>query len=370
VRSAERFVLRQIEHIRNAALRAATQDALANPRTCVLHRASMSEGIKAAIVKQLLAEGLIAQADADTFPGGAVAGVFPPLLEEGSACPRLPQTFFSAPGSVYGGHHSYPGGLAIHETFNELSDLQLAAGYRRVYGSTRRDGLPIVGRPDERSDHDWAKIIVFQWNSDGSEFPELNFGGNGQTDAYGEAGDSRTGGHHIIGVAEAMVRGLSPDFIIAQASAHSTPTSGNEYKVVNWIRAAAIMAGLDPVKQGYLRRDSANRLRLPAVRQLASLDLNELSPTQTNVLAEYVLHNISDSDFTLTGPSITIVQFLLANIAADFGYDPAETSRYNRQFRNPALTYLSGERLLIIYGERGIDGVRSEVRKLRRHGIL
>jgi len=384
VRSAERFVLRQIEHIRNAALRGATQDALANPRTCVLHRASMSEAMKAAIVKQLLAEGLIAQADADAFPGGAIAGVFPPLLEEGSACPRLPQTFFSAPGSVYGGHHSYPGGLAIHETFNELSDLQLAAGYRRVYGSTRRDGLPVVGRPDERSDididediivaapiwHDWAKIIVFQWNGDGSEFPELNFGGNGQTDAYGESGDSRTGGHHIIGVAETMVRGLSPDFIIAQASAHSTPTSGNEYKVVNWIRAAAIMTGLDPVKQGYLRRDSANRLRLPAVRQLASLDLNELSPTQTNVLAEYVLHNISDSDFTLTGPSVTIVQFLLANIAAEFGYDPAETSRYNRQFRNPALTYLSAERLLIIYGERGMDGVRNEVRKLRRHGIL
>jgi hypothetical protein len=242
----------------------------------------------------------------------------------------------------------------------------------------------VVGRPDERSDididediivaapiwHDWAKIIVFQWNSDGSEFPELNFGGNGQTDAYGESGESRTGGHHIIGVAEAMVRGLSPDFIIAQASAHSTPTSGNEYKVVNWIRAAAIMVGLDPVKQGYLRRDSADRLRLPAVRQLASLDLNELSPTQTNVLAEYVLHNISDSDFTLTGPSVTIVQFLLPNIAAEFGYDPAETSRYNRQFRNPALTYLSAERLLIIYGERGIDGVRNEVRKLRRHGIL
>src|ERR1700737_4572496 len=54
----------------------------------------------------------------------------------------------------------------------------------------------------------------------------------------------------------------------------ATPTSGNEYKVVNWVRAAAIIAEIDPVKQGYLRRDSAQRLRLPAVRQLGSVDLN------------------------------------------------------------------------------------------------
>ena len=216
----------------------------------------------------------------------------------------------------------------IHETFNELSDLQLAAGYRRVYGSTRRDGLPVVGRSDERSDididedvivaaplwHDWAKILVFQWNSDGSEFPELNFGGNGQSDDYGASGDSRTGGHHIIGVAEAMTRGRD----------HRPGRSPQ--------------TGISPPRH-------ANRLRLPAVRQLASVDLNELSPMQTNV-------------------------FLLRNIAGEFGYDSAVASRYNRLFRNPALTYLSAERLLIIYGERGLDGVRNEIRKLRRHGIL
>jgi len=384
VRSAERFVLRQIEHIRDASLRNATQDAMGNHRTCVMHRAGMTASETTSLVQQLLEEGLFNQADAGGFPGGAAAGVFPPLLDEGTDCPHLPQTFFSAPGGVYGGHHSYPGGLVIHETFNEMSSLQLAAGYRRVYGSTRRDGLPVVGRSDDRPDinldeditvaapiwHDWAKTIVFQWNADGSEFREFNFGGNGQTDDYGAAGDSRTGAHHIIGVAEAMTRGLAPDFVVTQASAHSTPTSGNEYKVVDWIRAAAIIAGIDPVKQGYLRRDSAQRLRLPAVRQLGSVDLNELSPTQTNVLAEYVAHNLSDADFTLTGPAVTIMQLLLRELAAEFGYDPMEVSRYNRLYRNPALTYLSGERLLIIYGERGLDGVRTEIRKLRRRGIL
>jgi len=386
VRSAERYLLGQVERLRNESLRSTTQDALSR-QTCVRHRANVTESDKEAIVEQLRRDRLFLPADADAFPGGAKAGVFPAIFDEGTACPRLPQTFFSAPGSVYGGHHSYPGGLVVHETFNNLSDLQLAAGYRRVYGTPRRDGLPVVGRGDEHEHtdinidedlvaaapiwHDWGKMIVFQWNSDGSEFPEFNFGGDGVHDAYGAAGDSRTGGHHIIGLAEAMARGLAPDFVISFASAHSTPTNGNEYKVVNWLRAAAIIAQIDPVRQGYLHLDSRGQLRLPPLRQLGSgVDLNELSPSQTNVLAEYVLHNISDSDFILTGPAVTIVQFLLQRLAREFGYNPTETSRYNRRFRNPALTYLSAERLLIIYGERGLDGVQAEIQKLRQHGIL
>jgi len=40
---------------------------------------------------------------------------------------------------------------------------------------------------------------------------ELNFGGNGATDNFGAAGDSLTGGHHIITIAEEMARGLRPN---------------------------------------------------------------------------------------------------------------------------------------------------------------
>jgi hypothetical protein len=68
-----------------------------------------------------------------------------------------------------------------------------------------------------------------------------------------------------------MARGLSPKFVITQASAHSNPTSGNEDKVVNWLRAAAIIAGIDPVAKGYLRVDGASHLRLPAVSVWATL---------------------------------------------------------------------------------------------------
>jgi hypothetical protein len=92
--------------------------------------------------------------------------------------------------------------------------------------------------------HDWAKTMVFQWNEDGTEFTELDTGGNGKTDNYGVRGTSKTGGHHIIGVAETMARKLPPAFVVTQASAHGSPTSGNEFQVVNWIRAASILTYL------------------------------------------------------------------------------------------------------------------------------
>jgi hypothetical protein len=88
---------------------------------------------------------------------------------------------------------------------------------------------------------------VFQWTETGGEFPELNFGGDGKTDKFGTTGNSKTGAHHILGVAETIKRGLPPEFVITQASAHAAPAEGNEFLVVNWIRAAAIIAQVDPV---------------------------------------------------------------------------------------------------------------------------
>src|SRR5258708_5860231 len=129
--------------------------------------------------------------------------------------------------------------------------------------------------------------MVFQWNSDGSEFRELSFGGNGQTDNYGAPGNSKTGAHHMISAAEAMKRGLPPDLVIAQVSAHSHTIPDNEFKVVNWLHTAAILAQIDPVARGYLSRDAQGRLRLPPLRHLGEVNLNAASPSQTNTLAEY-----------------------------------------------------------------------------------
>jgi hypothetical protein len=273
--------------------------------------------------------------------------------------------------------------------------VNLAHEYREVYGHTS-GGFPTVSRnpfansqgEDEGENnkpaifisediilgapvwHDWAKSIVFQWNSDGSEFQELNFGGSGTNDNNGAPGDSRTGGHHIMSVAETMKRGLSPAFVITQACAHSAPTSGNEFKVVNWLRAAAIIARIDPVAKGYLTVDGHSNFRLPALRQLGSINLPNITPSQTNLLAEYTLHNLSDADFTYSGPAVGTVEVLLQQLAPAFGFNPADAATYNNKFRNPVLSFSSAERLLIIYSEKGLDGARKQLQELRERGVI
>ncbi len=387
VQSAYNFLLEQARQLKNAKLRNQTLDALSNPRTCITHRAGVDANKKNDILQQLVTAGLINSADGAAFPGGALAGVFPPVLDEGSKCPHLPQAFFSAPGSVFGGHHSYPGGLPVHESNNDISDQNLAGQYRSVYGNSFF-GLPTVSREPVGGStpgfvidqdiivgaplwHDWAKSIVFQWNADGSEFPELNFGGNGTTDGFGgTAGDSRTGGHHIMSIAESMKRGFAPAFVIAQASAHSAPTSGSEYKVVNWLRAAAIMAQIDPLQAGYLTSDNQGNLRLPALRKLGDVDLPGNTPTQVNLLTEYTLHNLSDADFTYSGPAVTEVEIALRQLAPQFGYDATDVSRYNNSFRNPVFSFLTAERLQIILGNAGLNGVKSQLNKLHALHVI
>jgi hypothetical protein len=371
-------------------LREQTEDAVFNPNTCVVHRARLTPADKQAILAKLLAEGLYTPADAKDIEGGATAGVFPPVVDDGSPCPHLPQAFGTAPGSNFGGHHSYPGGLAVHESFNLSSALSFEQNYKLNFGMAGPDGLPHVAplppfgplSVAQESDlpishdvvmltpvwHDWAKMMVFQWNADGTEFAEFNFGGNGSTDNYGAAGDSRTGGHHIIGVAEAMARELPPAFIIAQASAHSAPTLGFEYKVVNWLRAAAIIARVDPVARGYLHVDGSGHLRLPPVRSSDGVDFN--ASGQPNILAEYEIHNLSDADYVFSIPAVTQAQVLLRMLAGGYGYDPQNATAYNTRYRNPAFSFLGPERLLIVYTNGGIGAVRNELDHLRALGVI
>jgi hypothetical protein len=384
VTSAVARIQAAIAAIADARLREQTAEVLFDPKACIEHRIGLTGADKQAILDELSASGLIAKADSAAFPGGAMAGVFPPVLDDGTPCPRAPEAFDTAPGSVFGGHHSYPGGLAVHESFNFASGLSFARNYRLNVGTTGADGLPRVAPlagPEPRDDlefaqdwliaaplwHDWAKRLVFQWNGDGTEFAEFNFGGNGTADNYGAAGDSRTGGHHIIGVAEAIARRLPAGFIVAQASAHAAPAGNDEFKVVNWLRAGAIIARQDPVALGLLVKDAKGRLRLPPVRAGDSVDF--LAAGQ-NYRAEYGIHNLSDADYILSGPAVGQAQTLLAAAAAAYGYDPADTARYNTHYRNPALAYLSAERLMIRYASGGMTAVKQDLDKLRAAGVI
>ncbi|MDP9097313.1 MAG: hypothetical protein M3N26_12300 [Pseudomonadota bacterium] len=328
-----------------------------------------------------MAAGLINAADDASFPGGLKAGVFPAASDEATGCPKMPMAFDTAPGSAFTSHHGYPGGLPVHEANNLRAALGLADGYRASYRATEQGERRHDDDDDEavgwmRSPffidqdiiiaapiwHDWAKTLVFQWTAEGQEFQELNFGG---TPSNGSA----TGGHHILSIAESIKRGLPPAFVIAQASAHSNPTLGNEFKVVNWIRAAAILAQTDPVIAGYLARDGQGGLHLPPLRKLADgVDL--VAAGQTNLLVEYTLHNLSDGDFTFSIPAAGDAAILIAKLGPLYGFDPSDTARYNTQFRNHVFANVSEERLLIVFGNGGLRAVQEELDALHARRVF
>jgi len=100
------------------------------------------------------------------------------------------------------------------------------------------------------------------------------------------------------------------------------------------------------------------------------VNLNAASPSQSNLIVEYPLHAVSDSDFVATEPAVSVDQVILKALAPEFGFDPNQTAAYNNGFRNPVFSFLTAERLFIIYGNSGLDAVRAEISNLRGRGLI
>jgi hypothetical protein len=216
--------------IGDAELRADVLDLVQVPRALYAGR-HPSPAMRTAVRDALAREGFVA-ADAP------VRGIFPAGTEPESSLAIQP--FWSAPGSGEGSHHAYPGGLAMHESFNAAVALSLA----RTYDVHYFGGRPTVSRDTAIAAalyHDAMKSAVFGWNDDGTLADELTIAG--------------TGGHHVLSGAEAIARGRDPRFVTTLLSAHAAPSLGDESKVVAWARAAAIVAGVDPVAFGLVKRD-------------------------------------------------------------------------------------------------------------------
>jgi hypothetical protein len=202
-----------------------------------------------------------------------VSGIFPPGSEPGS--PTAVQPFWSAPGSHDGSHHAYPGGLAVHERFNAMMAQQFAATYDAQYfgGRATVDRDTVVGAALY---HDIMKTIVLQWREDGSIFDELTIAG--------------TGAHHILSGAEAIVHGHAPRFVIALLSAHAAPSLGDQTHVVDWCRAAAIVAGVDPVQYGLVVTDGGG-----------------FALAESPVPLEAFISTLSNHDDVVTTPAMQVV---------------------------------------------------------------
>ena len=202
VQSAQRALERHTADIRDHQLRHATRDAIGNRDTCIAHRAGLGDADKDAIVAALVEAKLLVSADGACHRWWRARRRLSAGPRRRWRLPAVATALLVGPRVELWRPPLLPGRAADSRDVQPRSSRQLADGYRQVYGHLRADGLPEVEGSAgwlERSDldlaedlviaaplwHDWAKPIVFQWNADGSEFSELNFGGSGTNDAWG-----------------------------------------------------------------------------------------------------------------------------------------------------------------------------------------
>jgi hypothetical protein len=185
--------------------------------------------------------------------------------------------------------------------------------------------------------HDIHKVVVFQWNDDGTVLTEQVIAG--------------TGAHHPLSGAEAIVRGMPPDFVVALLSAHDPPVAAPRpdgaapKPLVNYIRAAAMIARVDPIEAGLLRRTADDGW---ALRQ---------DPPRV----EGYINHLSDHDYVLSGDSTTVLVATLTKLAPQYGIDPpADPARFN-WLRNTVFSRVPDMRLYGALTTGGLDAVRAMI---------
>ena len=270
---------------------------------------------ESALVKELQKAGFLDESDRTVFPKIGSNGV-------------SPQPTWSAPGSGYGSHHAYPGGLVVHVALNVLSAKKLLQSYK--------DNNDCILNVDDALGgellHDLHKPWVFQWQADNSCRKEELL--------------ARTGEHHVLSLAESMHRNLPASLCVAQACAHEHPGSASGLELVTgWIRCAAMIAGKDPIKSGYLSKDGKSLPR----------------PLRTE---GFVVH-LADHDWVISVPACRWTVEALKPLAKDiYGIDFERSPAQFNALRNYVLANLTAMRLHAIRSGEGDSAFAREVARV------
>lgn len=281
--------------IHNQSLQQQVRAVLSNPAPTFMEQ--YGSGDAAGVYNELESCNLV-------DPQKVTAGqLFPPIAD----ARKTPQPFLTAPGSGYGSHHPYPGGLVTHTAANVSIAVKLYETYQDVFFYACDYDMAIAGEIL----HDLAKPYVFQWQPDGSSLKEYTIAG--------------TGSHHIFSIAESIYRGIPNDVVVAQACAHNHPGSEKDAEqVAAWLQAACVIAGKDPVRQGLLSSDL--HMRFP-------------------IRPEGFIVHLADHDWVLSGFAATqCVKYLKDYSTRVFGINSADTAKFN-VFRNYVGCQLSFMRL-------------------------
>ena len=317
VKGSYEYLLKTAGMINNRELRDTVTGYLKNPSPRLLERFADTAS-KENIRQQLLNAGYLKEE--------ITVNQFLPVWEKAQ---KAPQPFYTAPGSGYGSHHSYPGGLSTHVAVNVKASLAFYEAYREIYGCQMDRDVIIASQMM----HDFHKPWVFQWQEDGSSLPECPIAG--------------AGAHHVLSIAEGMHRGFAPDLVVAMACAHTHPGfREEEQQVVGWLKAAAILAGKNPVNYGVL---AAGGETVPLPRR-----------------QEGFITHLGDHDFVLTVPAAQWLIGKLGEIARrDYGMSAADLkSRKFNHFRNYVFSQVTVKALQHVWLEKGEAGLAEKVQSL------
>lgn len=278
-------------------LQAQTREGLLVADSCIIYRANENDRLRHEVVADLIRQGFVAD-EAVAFR--SLYGY--PVRDDGT-CKHKPAPLLATTGGVETDHHSWPGGLAGHIAFNLEIARDLMARYRAESGEARAfDETALVAAVLW---HDWAKQVLYRWSNDGIVSYESKIAG--------------TGAHHIIGLAEAMARRLPTRMIVIQACAHDA----DERAVISYLRAAAIIARVDPVARGYVMAAAGGGFA-------------------TDIGPECRISFLSDQNWAYAEPALLHARTVLARLIPKLGYrsDPAAAERFTWW----ALSYYGADR--------------------------
>jgi hypothetical protein len=300
--------------IADPALRAKVEAVLDNPAPTLAAKLADPKA-RAAVAEELGAKGWLKGQTAETL--------LPPTADPAAS----PQPFRSAPGSGYQSHHAYPGGLPVHVAANMRITLAIFDTYKDIYGFALDRDTVVVSQML----HDLHKPWVFAWSESGASRPEQTLAGTGE--------------HHVLSLAESLARGIPSGVVVAQACAHNHPGSEkDEADPVAWLKAAAVLAGVDPVKAGLLA-PSGDTLPLP--RRMEG----------------FVCH-LGDHDWVLSVPAGKWSIAALAELARErYGIVDDKSARFNA-FRNYVFSQATMMELYQTLAASGKDGLAKAVASL------
>jgi hypothetical protein len=257
-----------------------------------------------------------------------------------------PQTYLTVPASHNDFYNAFPGGLAVTVAYNVRMADAYIQNYRQLYGLPIARALPVAAL----CVHEYPKVWLYQWLENGSwlEEPRTVF-------------DDTWHAHCIYVTAELMYRRCDARLVTAVAAAHQlsfleTRMRGRRAvckwtgleRVAHFIKAAAVMAQVDPVAYGVLERSSNGPVLAP-------------------LPAEQWVTHLADMNwpYAMGAAHLHTYPALVRIAELDYGIGLKDLSgRVFNQFKNYVWSQIGQITLYEVLVREGFEAVRKVVRRL------